>query len=107
MNTFVPNKISELTFVSQIGNKTAGSVYFLLVACTAYSLTLKMETARSSETSVKFYQNTRRHIAEESPLPSITISVVSIMKIIDSWLYYHSLLFRESCLLNVSSLQNL
>jgi hypothetical protein len=78
MNTFVRNKISEPTFVSKIGNCVADSVYFLRVDCNFYSVTLKMQTASSSETSIKSYHNTRRHITGESPLPSITISVVPV-----------------------------
>jgi hypothetical protein len=33
---------------------------FLLLSCSAYFLTLKMEAARSSEMSVNSYQTTRR-----------------------------------------------
>jgi hypothetical protein len=38
----------------------------LLVDCFSYSLTLGMEEFCSSETSVKFYRTTRRHIPEDA-----------------------------------------
>jgi hypothetical protein len=37
---------------------------FALVSCSAYSLTLKMEAIRSSETSVVFQRTTRRYILD-------------------------------------------
>jgi hypothetical protein len=39
---------------------------FLFVPCFAYSLTLRMEALRSSETSVNFCYTTRRHIPDDS-----------------------------------------
>jgi hypothetical protein len=47
---------------------SSGSPCFLLVACLANSSTLKMETVRPGETSVKFYWTTRRHFPEHSSL---------------------------------------
>jgi hypothetical protein len=44
----------------------------LLIPCVAYSSTLKMEAARSSEMSVNFYLNIWCHIAEVFSLISIT-----------------------------------
>jgi hypothetical protein len=41
---------------------------FLLISCFIYSLTLKIETVRSCETSVDFYRATRHYIAKESTI---------------------------------------
>jgi hypothetical protein len=41
---------------------------FVRVACSDFSSTLKMEAARSTETSVNFYQATLCHISEDSTL---------------------------------------
>jgi hypothetical protein len=38
----------------------------LIVSCLAYSSTPKMEAQRSSETSVRVYRATRRHISEDN-----------------------------------------
>jgi hypothetical protein len=43
---------------------------FLPVPCSAYSLTLKTEAVRSSETSVMFYQTARYHIPKINTLYS-------------------------------------
>jgi hypothetical protein len=43
---------------------------FLLIACLAHSLALKREAEGSSETSLKLYQTTRRHISEDMTLYS-------------------------------------
>jgi hypothetical protein len=42
----------------------------LLVSCWGYSYTLKMETIRSSEASVEFYQTTRHYNSEDRTLYS-------------------------------------
>jgi hypothetical protein len=42
--------------------------FFLLVACLAYSYTLKMGVVFSSEKSVNSYQTTRHHIPVDSAL---------------------------------------
>jgi hypothetical protein len=44
------------------------SEFTLLIGCSAYSSTLKMEATRSYEQSVNFYQTTWRHIPEDSTL---------------------------------------
>jgi hypothetical protein len=41
---------------------------FLLVSLVAYSSNLKMESVRSSETSVDFYRLTRLYIPEDTTL---------------------------------------
>jgi hypothetical protein len=41
---------------------------FMLVSCLAYSLTLKVETIRSSETSIDFQRTERRYIPDDSTL---------------------------------------
>jgi hypothetical protein len=38
---------------------------FMLVSCSAYSTTMKMEAACSTETSLNFQQTTRRYIPED------------------------------------------
>jgi hypothetical protein len=43
---------------------TKRAVSFLLVTCSAYSSTLKMEAVHSFGTSVNFYQAIQRHIPE-------------------------------------------
>jgi hypothetical protein len=48
----------------------SNSACLLSTVWLAYSLTLKMESVRSSETSVNFYTTTLRKIPEESKLPS-------------------------------------
>jgi hypothetical protein len=50
---------------------------FLQVTCLAYSLTLKMEVARSSETSVK-YRTTWCHIAEDNSVCTFSMLPVHI-----------------------------
>jgi hypothetical protein len=41
---------------------------FLIPTSLSFSLTLKMEAVRSSETSLNFYRSTRHHIPEDSTL---------------------------------------
>jgi hypothetical protein len=47
----------------------------MLVSCLAYSSKLKMKSICSSETSVDFYQTTRRHNADDT-----THSTYNILK---------------------------
>jgi hypothetical protein len=42
--------------------------FFLFAACSAYTSTLKMEAICSFETSMKYYRDTRGHIAEDNTL---------------------------------------
>jgi hypothetical protein len=43
-------------------------LYLLLISCSAYSFTLKLEAACSSETSVDFQRITRRYVPEDGSL---------------------------------------
>jgi hypothetical protein len=42
--------------------------YFMLVSCSVYSSTLKMEAMRSFEKSVYFHRTTQRYIPEDKTL---------------------------------------
>jgi hypothetical protein len=46
---------------------------FMLVSCSAYSLTLKMEATHSSETSVEFQRTTRHYVPEDRTLHNTTV----------------------------------
>jgi hypothetical protein len=43
-------------------------LYFILVSCLAYSLTLKMEVTSSSEVSAEYQGTTRHYIPEDGAL---------------------------------------
>jgi hypothetical protein len=63
----------------------------MLAARLAYSLTLKMQTVRSSETSLKFYRTVRRYIPEDNTPHSqscqnLEYSVVSLCRAVSDWL---------------------
>jgi hypothetical protein len=56
----------------------------MLVFCSAYSLTLKMEEIRSSETSVDSHLSTGRCIPEDEPIDFVEVSAdvnCSILKL--------------------------
>jgi hypothetical protein len=59
------------------------SVFWDAVPCSLVKLTdliaLKMKAARTSETSVNFYQTTRRNIPEDSHLQSLYISAGDLL----------------------------
>jgi hypothetical protein len=54
----------------QVAGRALLAACFLLVSCLAYSLTVKMETICSSETSVDFHRTTWRYIPEDRTLRS-------------------------------------
>jgi hypothetical protein len=59
---------------------------FMLVSCLAYSLTLKMEAAYSSENSVDFQRTTRRYFPEHKiPLAYLKIGKMNsnLLKVSD------------------------
>jgi hypothetical protein len=69
---------------------------FMLVSCSAYSSTLKMEAICSSETSVDFQRNARRYIPEDS----------TVLKCVDfkKWKTENSVLFMHTHKVMKSSL---
>jgi hypothetical protein len=59
----------EVGFINSLRNfRVVFEVEFLLGAASGLLITLMMEAAKTSETSVNFYQTTRRNILEDSHL---------------------------------------
>jgi hypothetical protein len=52
----------------QVPGRALLATCFMLVSCSAYSFTLKMEATYSSETSVDFQRDTRRYLPEDRTL---------------------------------------
>jgi hypothetical protein len=66
---FIFHEASVVAKCKPIKHSTGTAFCFLVVGCLAYSPTLKMKAACSSETSVN-YETTPRHISEDSILQS-------------------------------------
>jgi hypothetical protein len=61
--------------------EVGGKQRFLLATCSAYSTSRMIAAVRSFETSVNFYQHTRRYIPEHSNIFKFKISQASACKL--------------------------